>query len=68
MERRGIERLPVVGEEDRLIGIATRREPLRVFLRTDVDIRREVTDDVLVGALGLAPDTVTCSSATAWSH
>ncbi|WP_329241577.1 CBS domain-containing protein [Streptomyces sp. NBC_01478] len=59
MERRGIERLPVVDEEDRLIGIATRRDLLRVFLRTDGDIRREVIDDVLVGALGLAPETVT---------
>ncbi|WP_406464719.1 HPP family protein [Streptomyces sp. NBC_01622] len=59
MQRRGIERLPVVDEEDRLIGIATRRDLLRVFLRTDGDIRREVIDDVLVGALGLAPDTVT---------
>ncbi|MGR3867484.1 CBS domain-containing protein [Streptomyces graminifolii] len=58
MERRGIERLPVVDEEDRLIGIATRRDLLRVFLRTDADIRREVIDDVLVGALGLAPDGV----------
>ncbi|MFI6627159.1 CBS domain-containing protein [Streptomyces sp. NPDC050528] len=59
MERHGIERLPVVDEEDRLIGIATRRDLLRVFLRTDEDVRREVIDDVLVGALGLAPDTVT---------
>ncbi|MEV5528459.1 CBS domain-containing protein [Streptomyces prunicolor] len=58
MERRGIARLPVVDEEDRLIGIATRRDLLRVFLRTDGDIRREVMDDVLVGALGLTPDTV----------
>ncbi|MET9390270.1 CBS domain-containing protein [Streptomyces sp. NPDC006624] len=55
MERRGVERLPVVDEEDRLIGIATRRDLLRVFLRTDDDIRRQVTDEVLAGALGL-PD------------
>ncbi|MEU1473931.1 CBS domain-containing protein [Streptomyces sp. NPDC001668] len=59
MERHGIERLPVVDEEDRLIGIATRRDLLRVFLRTDEDVRREVIDDVMVGALGLAPDAVT---------
>jgi CBS domain-containing protein len=58
MERHDIERLPVVDEEDRLIGIATRRDLLRVFLRTDEDIRREVVDEVLVGALGLAPDAV----------
>ncbi|MDH6514143.1 CBS domain-containing protein [Streptomyces sp. SAI-208] len=59
MERRGVERLPVVDEEDRLIGIATRRDLLRVFLRTDDDIGRQVTEEVLVGRLGLRPDAVT---------
>ncbi|WP_432117807.1 CBS domain-containing protein [Streptomyces sp. bgisy032] len=58
MERRGVERLPVVDEEDRLIGIATRRDLLRVFLRTDDDIRRQVTDEVLAGALGLPAGAV----------
>ncbi|MFJ4077673.1 CBS domain-containing protein [Streptomyces iakyrus] len=61
MERRGVERLPVVDEEDRLIGIATRRDLLRVFLRTDDDIRCQVTEEVLVGGLGLPPDTVRVS-------
>ncbi|MEU2563208.1 CBS domain-containing protein [Streptomyces longispororuber] len=58
MGRRGVERLPVVDEEDRLIGIATRSDLLRVFLRTDDDIRRQVTEEILVGALGLPPDAV----------
>ncbi|MFJ5726684.1 CBS domain-containing protein [Streptomyces paradoxus] len=58
MERRGVERLPVVDEEDRLIGIATRRDLLRVFLRTDDDIRRQVTDEILAGGLGLPRDAV----------
>jgi CBS domain-containing protein len=44
MERHGVERLPVVDEEDRLIGIATRRDLLRVFLRTDDEIRQEVCE------------------------
>ncbi|MEU0649158.1 CBS domain-containing protein [Streptomyces umbrinus] len=61
MERHGIERLPVVDEEDRLIGIATRRDLLRVFLRADEDIRREVTDEILVALLGLPPDAVDVS-------
>ncbi|MFI8191908.1 HPP family protein [Streptomyces sp. NPDC085946] len=52
MERRGVERLPVVDEEDRLIGIATRRDLLRVFLRTDDGIRRRVTEEMFAGALG----------------
>ncbi|MFJ9736702.1 CBS domain-containing protein [Streptomyces sp. NPDC101166] len=59
MERHHIERLPVVDEEDRLIGIATRRDLLRVFLRTDEEIRRQVIDDVLVAALGPSCEAVT---------
>jgi CBS domain-containing protein len=50
MERRHISRLPVVDEEDRLIGIATRRDLLRIFLRTDEDIREEVEQQVRVQA------------------
>lgn len=61
MDRHHIERLPVVDEEDRLIGIATHRDLLRVFLRTDGQIRRQVIDEVLVGALGLPADAVTVS-------
>ncbi|MFI8228732.1 CBS domain-containing protein [Streptomyces sp. NPDC085900] len=58
MERHGIERLPVVDEEDRLIGIATRRDLLRVFARTDDTIRREIVDGIVVGVLGLPRDSV----------
>ncbi|MFJ8159516.1 CBS domain-containing protein [Streptomyces sp. NPDC096136] len=50
MTRRGIERLPVVDVEDRLVGIVTRRDLLRMFLRPDTEIRRrvrEVLEDVL---------------------
>ncbi|MGC9541292.1 CBS domain-containing protein [Streptomyces sp. UG1] len=57
MERHRVERLPVVDEEDRLIGIATRRDLLRVFLRTDEEIRREVIDEVLTRAMSLPPHT-----------
>ncbi|MFE0511144.1 CBS domain-containing protein [Streptomyces sp. NPDC058964] len=60
MERHGVERLPVVDEEDRLIGIATRRDLLRVFLRTDDEVRREVLDDVL-GASSPPPHSVVVS-------
>ncbi|WP_330347120.1 CBS domain-containing protein [Streptomyces sp. NBC_00582] len=61
MERRGVERLPVVDEEDRLIGIATRRDLLRVFLRTDDEIGRDVREEVLTRALGRSADGVTVS-------
>ncbi|MET7597734.1 CBS domain-containing protein [Streptomyces sp. NPDC004082] len=61
MERHGVERLPVVDEEDRLIGIATRRDLLRVFLRTDGEICRDVREEVVGGVLGLPASGVTVS-------
>ncbi|WP_327186439.1 MULTISPECIES: CBS domain-containing protein [unclassified Streptomyces] len=61
MERRHVDRLPVVDEEDRLIGIATRRDLLRVFLRTDEEIGREVLEDVLTRAMCVPPHTVNVS-------
>ncbi|WP_408993541.1 CBS domain-containing protein [Streptomyces europaeiscabiei] len=61
MERHHIERLPVVDEEDRLIGIATRRDLLRVFLRSDGEIRQEIIDEVLTRVMCLPPQTVIVS-------
>ncbi|GGY14700.1 CBS domain-containing protein [Streptomyces anandii] len=61
MARRRVERLPVVDEEDRLVGIVTRRDLLRVFLRPDGEIRDEVVREVLVRTLWLAPRTVSVS-------
>ncbi|MGW4161011.1 CBS domain-containing protein [Streptomyces sp. NPDC004788] len=58
MVRRGVERLPVVDEEERLVGIVTRRDLLRVFLRPDREIRRRIREDVLVDALGLSDDAI----------
>lgn len=58
MTRRSIERLPVVDVEDRLVGIVTRRDLLRTFLRPDSEIRRRVTDEVLVEVLGVPADDV----------
>ncbi|WP_406264154.1 CBS domain-containing protein [Streptomyces sp. NBC_00191] len=58
MLRRGVERLPVVDAEDRLVGIVTRRDLLQVFLRPDSEIRRHVVEDVLTDTLGLAPNVI----------
>ncbi|PZH20814.1 hypothetical protein C1I97_01175 [Streptomyces sp. NTH33] len=63
MAERHVERLPVIDEEDRLVGIVTRRDLLRVFLRPDAEIRGEVVREVLVRTLGLAPHSVAVSVA-----
>lgn len=50
MARHRVRRLPVVGEDGHLIGIVTRRDLLRTFLRPDEEIARRVRgllDDVL---------------------
>ncbi|EMF01499.1 CBS domain-containing protein [Streptomyces mobaraensis] len=51
MDRHRVNRLPVVDEEDRLIGIVTRGDLLRVFLRTDAAIREDIEGRVLPGVL-----------------
>ncbi|MFE5709275.1 CBS domain-containing protein [Streptomyces sp. NPDC056501] len=58
MVRRGVERLPVVDEEERLVGIVTRRDLLRVHLRPDAEIRRRIREDVLTDAMDLPGDAV----------
>ncbi|MHB9864165.1 CBS domain-containing protein [Streptomyces sp. YIM S03343] len=47
MARAKVKRLPVVDEEDRLLGIVSRVDLLKVFLRPDEDIAEEVRRDVV---------------------
>ncbi|MFI2435909.1 CBS domain-containing protein [Streptomyces sp. NPDC018693] len=61
MAQHRVERLPVLDEENRLVGIVTRRDLLTVFLRPDGEIRAEVIDEVLVRALWLTPRSVDVS-------
>lgn len=49
----------MVDEADRLRGIVSRGDLLRIFLRRDDAIRDEITVDVLRQTLGLAPSDVT---------
>ncbi|CAG7613894.1 CBS domain-containing protein [Actinacidiphila bryophytorum] len=58
MDRGHVKRLPVVDEIGRLIGIVSRADLLRVFLRRDNLIREEITGDILDRSLGIGPDAV----------
>ncbi|MCD9876350.1 CBS domain-containing protein [Streptomyces guryensis] len=59
MAAQNVKRLPVVDEADRLRGIVSRGDLLRIFLRRDDAIRDEITVDVLRGTLGPAASEVT---------
>lgn len=59
MAVQNVKRLPVVDETDRLQGIVSRSDLLRIFLRRDDAIREEINRDVLQGTLGLVPSEVT---------
>ena len=56
--QRKVKRLPVVDGGGRIIGIVSRADLLKVFLRPDNEILDEVTKRVLLGTLWLEPDTV----------
>ncbi|MBV8529435.1 MAG: CBS domain-containing protein [Candidatus Dormibacteraeota bacterium] len=56
-------RLPVVDVHGRLIGVASRRDVLRVFQRSDDDIRRDIVEGVMPHWLGIGRDTVDVSVA-----
>jgi CBS domain-containing protein len=58
MIEEGVNRLPVVDDEERLIGIITRADLVRAFVRTDAEIENEIREDVIQRTLWLAPDTI----------
>ncbi|MEU2868626.1 CBS domain-containing protein [Streptomyces olivoreticuli] len=58
MAVQNVKRLPVVDEADRLVGIVSRGDLLRIFLRDDRAIREEIVHDLLEHTLGLAPSAV----------
>jgi CBS domain-containing protein len=57
---RGVNRLPVVDEDGRLLGVISRADVVRWFTRSDEEIAREVRDDLagLAGVLALAGGVV----------
>jgi CBS domain-containing protein len=55
MHTAGVKRLPVIERGGRLVGIISRSDLLKVFDRSDADIRREIVEDVIVGEFMMAP-------------
>lgn len=53
---RGVNRLPVVDHEGRLVGIVTRADLVRAFVRADEEILREIREHTLVEELWLDAD------------
>ena len=58
MHQQRVKRLPVVDEEGRLVGMVSRGDLLRPFLRSDESIAHEVREDVLRRSLAMDPETV----------
>jgi CBS domain-containing protein len=56
MLEEGINRLPVVDDEGKLLGIVTRADLVRAFVRSDADIERELREDVVLRTLWIAPE------------
>ena len=62
MERRRIKRVPVL-DGDKLVGIVTRADLVRAFVRSDAEIAREIREDVVLRTLWIAPEQVSVSVA-----
>jgi CBS domain-containing protein len=58
MESERVKRLPVVDGRGRAVGIVSRRDLLRVYLRDDEAIRDEIRNQVLRQTLWIDPDTI----------
>ena len=58
LDRHHIKRLPVAGTGGRLVGIVTPHDLLRVYLRSDEEIRDEIVNDILAGCLATNPALV----------
>ncbi|MEU2508981.1 CBS domain-containing protein [Streptomyces sp. NPDC007863] len=58
MDRAGVKRLPVTGDDGRLVGVLSRSDLVRLFLRRDRAIQEEIVEDVMTRTLGLHPSDI----------
>jgi CBS-domain-containing membrane protein len=62
MDEETVKRLPVVDADGGVVGIVSRSDLLRVYLRSDEEIRTEIEDQVLLRALWIEPGTITVTA------
>ena len=56
-----VNRLPVVDPDGLLVGLVSRGDLIRAFARPDEEIRREIQDDVIHGAMWIDPKALDVS-------
>jgi CBS domain-containing protein len=61
MLEHGVNRLPAVDGDGRVVGIVSRADLVRAFARSDSEIAREIRDDVLVRSFWLDTSAMTLS-------
>jgi CBS domain-containing protein len=54
----GVKRLPVLDEAENLVGIVTRADLVRAFVRPDSAIEQEIREDVIRRSLWIEPDLI----------
>ena len=54
----GVKRLPVIDEAGNLVGIVTRADLVRAFVRPDSAIKQEIREDVIRRSLWIEPDLI----------
>jgi CBS domain-containing protein len=58
MHRNMVKRLVVTGLDGKVLGIVSRADLLRVFLREDLEIAHEITEDIIRRTLWIDPATI----------
>lgn len=66
LEAARVKRLPVTDDEGRLVGIVSRRDLVRTYVRTDAELRASVLD--IIDAMWIDPATVEVDSAAGVVH
>jgi CBS domain-containing protein len=63
MHRNHVKRLPVVDGEERLLGIVSRADLLKAFIRSDESIAREVREELVERTLAIDPEALSVAVA-----